>query len=67
MTPVGLAVRDPVLLRLLRWSAFDGYSRTDDAIVLHRRRRVDLRFAIDHLDDVAGVEDAIARHLTNGT
>lgn len=66
VTPAGLAIRDPLFTRLHPWSAFEGYSRTDDAIVLRRRWRVDLRFAVDDLDASAGVEEAIARHLATG-
>lgn len=66
-TPSGLVVDHDVLHRLLPWSAVGACSVTDDAVVLHRRWRPDLRFAVADLEDpdavVRAVEgpDAIAR------
>lgn len=62
-SPAGLEQRLPVARRLTPWDAFDGYSRTDDALVLHRPWRVDVRFALADLDDPDAVEAAVAEHL----
>ena len=59
----GLERRLPVARRLTPWAAFDGYSRTDDALVLHRPRRVDTRFALADLEDPDAVETALDRYL----
>jgi len=63
VSPAGLEQRMPVARRLSRWDAFESYSRTADALVLHRPRRMDARFALSDLDDPDAVEAAIARHL----
>lgn len=59
----GLEQRKPVARRLTPWDAFEGYSRTDDALVLHRQWRIDSRFALADLEDPDAVEAAIACHL----
>jgi len=64
VSAAGLEQRAPVARRLFDWDSFDGYSRTDDALVLHRRWWVDLRFALADLEDPDAVEATIARHLT---
>lgn len=63
VSPVGLEQRNPGARRLFRWDTFDGYSRTDDALVLHRPWRVDTRFALADLEDPDAVEAAVARYL----
>jgi hypothetical protein len=60
---VGLEQRLPVARRLVPWDAFEGYTRTDDALVLHRQWGVDTRLAVSDLDDLDAVERAIARYL----
>ena len=59
----GLEQRLPVARRLVPWDAFEGYTRTDDALVLHRQWGVDTRLAVSDLDDPDAVERAIARYL----
>lgn len=49
--------------RLYPWDAFTGYTRTDDAIVCHRPRRVDVQFALTDLDDADAVERALRQYL----
>jgi len=63
VSAAGLEQRLPVARRVVPWDAFEGYSRTEDALVLHRRWRVDTRFALADLNDPDAVERAIARHL----
>jgi hypothetical protein len=63
VSAAGLEQRNPVARQLFRWDDFDGYTRTDDALVLHRRWRVDTRFALADLDDPDAVEGAIETHL----
>jgi len=63
VSSAGLEQRLPVARRLWSWDAFDGYSRTDEAILLHRPWRVDHRFALADLDDPDAVETAVAAHL----
>ncbi|WP_277541992.1 hypothetical protein [Haloarcula laminariae] len=63
VSPAGLEQRLPVARRLTTWDAFRGYSRTDDALVLHRPRRVDVRFALADLDDPEAVEAALGQYL----
>ncbi|MFC7251241.1 hypothetical protein ACFQJ5_15555 [Halomicroarcula sp. GCM10025324] len=63
-TDAGLEQRLPVARRLYRWTTFTSWSRTADAIVLHRRRRVDLRFAVEDLADPDAVEAVCSRHLS---
>lgn len=58
----GLVIDYRLYRRLLPWSSISGVSRTDEAVVCHRRRRPDLRFAVDDLADDgadAGVRDAL--------
>ena len=66
VSAAGLEQRLPVARRLVRWDRFEGYTRTDDALVLHRPWRVDARFALADLDDPDAVEAAIARYLRTG-
>lgn len=63
VSTAGLEQQKPVARRLFQWDAFEGYSRTDDALVLHRPWLVDTRFALADLDDPDAVETALARHL----
>lgn len=63
VTALGVEYRAPVARRLVRWEAFDGYTRTDDALVLHRPWRIDTRLALADLDDPDAVEAALARYL----
>lgn len=63
VTSAGLAVDEPLRTRLLPWAAFEGWGRTDGAVVLRRSRRVDLRLATDDLEDPDAVADAVAHHL----
>lgn len=63
VSEAGLEQRLPVARRLTPWDAFEGYSRTEDALVLHRRWRVDSRFALADLADPDAVEAALASHL----
>ncbi|WP_225334835.1 hypothetical protein [Halomicrobium urmianum] len=63
----GLVVASPLYCRLIPWASISGVSQTDDAVVCHRRRRPDLRFAVDDLtdDDVdpGVVLDALERRV----
>ncbi|MBX0294848.1 hypothetical protein [Haloarcula nitratireducens] len=61
---VGVEQRMPVARRLFPWADFTGYTRTDDAIVLHRPRGIDFRFALADLDDPDAVERALGTHLS---
>jgi hypothetical protein len=63
VTSVGLEQRLPVARQLFQWDDFEGYTRTDDALVLHRPWRLDLRLALDDLDDPDAVEDTLSRYL----
>jgi len=63
VSAAGLEQRLPVARRVTLWGDFDGYTRTDDALVLHRPWRVDTRFALADLEDPDAVEAAIARYL----
>jgi len=63
VTSAGLAVDEPLRTRLVPWSAFEGWDRTDDAIEVRRPWRVDVRLATDDLADPDAVADALARHL----
>ncbi|GGN97534.1 MULTISPECIES: hypothetical protein [Haloarcula] len=63
VSEAGLEHRLPVARRLFPWSAFDGYTRTDDALVLHRSWRVDTRIALADLSDPDAVDAAFARYL----
>jgi len=63
VTDVGLEHRMPVARQVFRWAAFTGYSRTDDALVLHRPWRLDIRLALDDLGDPDAVEAAVAEYL----
>jgi len=63
VSAAGLEQRLPVARRLVSWDAFESHTRTDDALVLHRRWRVDTRLALADLDDPDAVEAAISRHL----
>lgn len=64
VSAVGIEQRMPVARRLFRWDDFGGYTRTADAIILHRPRRVDFRFALADLDDSDAIERAIERYLS---
>jgi len=63
VSTAGLEQRNPVARRLFRWDTFEGYTRTDDALVLHRPWRVDTRFALADLDDPDAVDAAIGQYL----
>ncbi|QFR21145.1 hypothetical protein GBQ70_12050 [Halomicrobium sp. ZPS1] len=63
VTPAGITVERGGFRRFYEWSHFDGYTRTDDALVCHRPRRVDVRFALDDLDDPDAVEGILSRYL----
>ena len=63
LSEAGVERGNEIARRAFRWEAFSGYTRTDDALVLHRPRRLDFRLALDDLDDPGAVEDAIAAHL----
>lgn len=63
VSDAGLEQRRPVARRLVSWDAFEGYTRTADAIVLHRQWRVDARFALADMEDPDAVVDAIINHL----
>ena len=63
VSDAGLEQRLPVARRLTPWDAFDGYTRTDDALVLHRPWRVDSRFALADLDNPDAVEATVSQHL----
>jgi hypothetical protein len=64
VSAAGLEQRNPVARQLFRWNDFDGYTRTDDALVLHRRWHIDTRFALADLDDPDAVERAVAQYLS---
>lgn len=63
VTSAGLAVDEPLRTRLVPWAAFEGWVRTDDAIEVRRPWRVDVRLAVDDLEDPDAVADVLARHL----
>jgi hypothetical protein len=63
VTAEGLEQRLPVARRLLPWERYTGYTRTADALVVHRSRWFDGRFALADLDDPDAVEAALARYL----
>jgi len=63
VTAAGLEQRLPVARRLLSWERYTGYTRTEDALVVHRSVWLDGRFALADLDDPDAVETALARHL----
>ncbi|WP_276272619.1 hypothetical protein [Haloarcula litorea] len=62
-TEAGVEQRLPVARRLFGWATFDGYTRTDEAFVLHRPWRTDLRFAVADIDDPEVLADVLRRHL----
>lgn len=62
-TAAGVEQRLPIARRLYRWGEFTSCSRTADAIVLHRRCRVDLRFAVEDLENPDAVAAVCTRHL----
>lgn len=45
------------------WDSFNGYSTTDEGIVLHRHWDLDMRFANEQLDDPDAVSETIDRFL----
>jgi hypothetical protein len=63
ITAEGIEQRLPVARRLLPWTRYTGYSRTEDALVVHRPRWFDGRFALADLEDPDAVEAALASHL----
>jgi len=63
ISAAGLEQRLPVARRVTPWDGFEGYTRTDDALVLHRPWRVDVRVALADLDDPDAVEAAVAQYL----
>ncbi|MDS0220971.1 hypothetical protein NDI54_06380 [Haloarcula sp. S1AR25-5A] len=63
VTAEGLEQRLPVARRLLPWTQYTGYTRTADALVVHRSRWFDSRFALADLADPDAVEAALARYL----
>ncbi|WP_132057507.1 hypothetical protein [Halorussus amylolyticus] len=68
VTDAGLLVAMPVHKRIVSWSAFDSYSVTDDALVLHRagwsaRGLRDVRRDLDEIEDLDGVTAALDEHL----
>jgi len=63
VTSAGLEQRVPVARQLFRWDAFEGYTRTDDALVLHRPWRFDCRLALADIENPDAVEAALARYL----
>lgn len=67
VTPVGLEHRrdSGVTTRgLKRWKRFTGFSVTEDAIVLHRRNRIDYRCARSDIDtDEKRIIAALEQHL----
>ncbi|MFU1780597.1 hypothetical protein ACM16X_04370 [Haloarcula japonica] len=64
VTAEGLEQRLPVARRLLPWERYTGYTRTTDALVVHRSWWFDDRFALDDLDDTDVVAAALARYLS---
>ncbi|PSP92986.1 hypothetical protein BRC91_11355 [Halobacteriales archaeon QS_4_62_28] len=59
----GLVADLNAIRRYYAWDEFSGYSRTGDAIVCHRPRRIDFRFALADLDDPEAVEVVLDRYL----
>jgi len=59
----GLVTDLNAICRYYAWDEFSGYSRTGDAIVCHRPRRVDFRFALADLDDPEAVEVVLDQYL----
>lgn len=65
VTAEGLEQRLPVARRLLSWERYTGYTRTADALVVHRSWWFDSRFALEDLDDPDAVAAALARYLSS--
>lgn len=68
VTDEGLLVGNPVSRRIRPWSAFESYSVTDDAIVVHRAGwsvggLLDVRRDPEDIEDVGTVESALSRFL----
>lgn len=68
VTDAGLLVGNPVSKRVRPWSAFESYSVTDDAIVVHRAGWSawglrDVRRDPAEIEDVETVESALSRFL----
>jgi len=63
LSEAGVERGNEITRRAFRWEAFSGYTRTDDALVLHRQWRLDLRLALEDLDDPDAVEEAVRTHL----
>lgn len=64
-TPAGIERRYPAVKNVYGWDEFEGYSVTDEALVLHWRAwwRIDIRCAWADIDDREAVEAAVAEHL----
>lgn len=61
VSDVGL-VRETSAAHVTGWNTFTHYTRTDDALVLHRLWRPDIRLALDDVAEPDAVEATIARH-----
>ncbi|WP_423747306.1 hypothetical protein V5735_24135 (plasmid) [Haladaptatus sp. SPP-AMP-3] len=71
VTDAGLVVERPMLHRFRPWTAFTGYSLSDEALVLHRKRwwRQNLRCDRDDIEDIdaviAALDTVIADHTSS--
>ena len=61
VSDVGL-VRETSTAHVTSWNTFTHYTRTGDALVLHRSWRPDIRLALDDAAEPDAVEATIARH-----
>ncbi|WP_284009715.1 hypothetical protein [Haloarcula pelagica] len=63
LSDAGIVRSIPFGKTVATWDRFDGYSSTDEAIVLHRHWDLDARFARDQIDDPETVLTTIDRFL----
>jgi hypothetical protein len=61
VTDAGLVVDRPMLHRFRPWTAFTGYSLSDEALVIHRKGwwRQNLRCDRDDIDDIDAITEAL--------
>ena len=63
VSEAGLVRESALVTQVTGWEGVERYTRTDDALVLHRSWWPDIRLALDDLDDPDAVEDTVARFL----
>lgn len=65
VSDAGITVENAITRRLRPWSAFEGYTRTDDALVVHTTAwwRPDVRSDTDKIEAIDQVTDALGSHL----